>query len=390
MKPFLAQSMWYVLPSIHPLSILRSPLYQSQQGKTRNVKGGIILTCNPSNSNQLLANVYSNPLCTGTATQSLSFTLNKETKIYNNVYLTLKKLTCSSTDCGVEVTIASDCSGSDSATYSNLAIPPNSCQTLAHDFGYGTSLFSIIKSVPYSIFPTASVDALFADALKFECCESDSSLLIYQYADSNCDMSTDYNTLRLSNEYNGQCFVLGDDQIPFDASSNKANANDIDDSDNVYALKYSWTCDVFVDCTGIEFMNDDQLPNFCPSACLAETFEPTNTPTLPVVTMDPSSDPTMEPTIKPTVPKGTPTTDPSPEPTKAPSSPTTFSPTSNPTYYPTSDPSAVASLNPTRSPAVHPATNDKHSVTEKPANQHESAPFVEYCVNGCCIQSLCI
>ena len=210
------------------------------------------------------------------------------------LYFTLNDLSCSDRNCGIDITFADNCQGITSSSYTNFGFPTSICQTFSDDFGYGTTFFDSLKSIPYSLLPEASANALFERSLKFKCCKNDNSLLIYNYSDTQCnDQSTDYNLLRLSTNYNDTCFALGNDQLPFDKTTNKASTQSVNTDDDVFGLRYTWNCDTnddqdFVDCDSlnIPFIDDQQIPNECPQDCLSQGY---------IISDAPSAAPTFHP-----------------------------------------------------------------------------------------------
>eukprot|EP01083_Nonionella_stella_P096421 271050_1 len=253
-------------------------------GKVQTIDGAIEFACDPTDSNTLIIHEYSDVLCASKSSPALAIQVGDSIPLFNDaLYFHLNEFVCStSPDCGIDITFSTDCKGMDSTVYSNLGIPPNSCQTFGDDFDN-----PLLRKIPYEIFPMGVVDGLYSNALEFKCCEEDHSLLIYNYSESNCLESTPFNTLRLSKEYNGQCFALGNTQKPFDITSDKAATEDVNARQDVFALRYSWKCDKFVDCEGISFMETRQIPNVCPEQCLI--------PGMVWTTPAPTSSPTMHP-----------------------------------------------------------------------------------------------
>lgn len=69
------------------------------------------------------------------------------------------------------------------------------------------------------------------DAFKFECCQSDDSLVIYNYTNTSCSDSK--NVIRISNDYNDTCMNVGED----------------------YNLVVQWTCSEYINCDSIPFFD---------------------------------------------------------------------------------------------------------------------------------------
>eukprot|EP00484_Ammonia_sp_Unknown_P001944 CAMPEP_0197022542 /NCGR_PEP_ID=MMETSP1384-20130603/3382_1 /TAXON_ID=29189 /ORGANISM="Ammonia sp." /LENGTH=386 /DNA_ID=CAMNT_0042450601 /DNA_START=264 /DNA_END=1424 /DNA_ORIENTATION=- len=235
---------------------------------------------------------YSSPSCAGSPAHTGSLSVGESVNLFNPaLYFMVNELVCSSSttadgsNCAVDITFSSDCSGTHSATYTNFAVPPNQCETLAGDFGYGqASWLRALSSIPYAMFPETATTALFETALKFKCCQSDGSLLIYNYSQTTCDEPGSFDVLRLADSYNGQCFVLGADQLPFTGTNQAATAS-VDTDDGVFALRYAWNCDqaegeeVVADCSDIPMMEEALLPNVCPDQCLEAGYAVSSTST---------------------------------------------------------------------------------------------------------------
>jgi len=265
------------------------------------LNASLTLRCDPTDSTRLYVREYRNQLCVGNPHSTSSITSGESISLfYKDLKFEVNELSCSTTTCGIDITFANNCRGSSASNYVNFGIPPSLCQTFANDWGYNygdtTQLYSLLSMIPEQLLPEASATALFDTALKFKCCKSDNSLLIYNYSDpsNNCE-DTPYNTLRLSSQYNGQCFVLGSDQLPFDGQ-NKATTNSINIVDSVYGLRYTWDCDStndddFVDCDSLDIqpMDESLIMNLCPDDCLDPNFvlptpAPTTSPTFHPIT----------------------------------------------------------------------------------------------------------
>eukprot|EP00483_Globobulimina_turgida_P010692 UN10713 len=75
------------------------------------------------------------------------------------------------------------------------------------------------------------------------------------------------------------------------SNSSSLNPNDININHQLYALRYTWSCDEYTDCTDIEFMDEAQIPNLCPDKCLEAGY------TLPPTIRTPTTAPTIAPTF---------------------------------------------------------------------------------------------
>eukprot|EP01084_Bolivina_argentea_P059303 108286_1 len=224
---------------------------------------------------QLQVHLYSDALCNDIINDGsdntnepiiIDMDHNKFT-IYENVQFSLDEMDCNSAwektndapSCGISMEMANNCSWSGSQRYINISVPDSKCISLAPDFS------GLLNMIPDQILPHEFVYDLEKQSLKFKCCSSDNSLLISNYSDTSCELQPD-SQFRISQIYNGQCFVVGNDE---DMIQNQHDRNDNENAHDTYVYIMRWTCNDFEDyCDDIPIIDEGMLPQECTQECI--------------------------------------------------------------------------------------------------------------------------
>jgi len=100
---------------------------------------------------------------------------------------------------------------------------------------------------------------------------SDNSLLVSNYSDTSCSERAE-SQFRISGKYNGQCFVVGNDEEFVEDDKMRKDAQKLDENgEETYVYIMRWQCNEFEDeCDekGIEIMDSSRLPQQCSSECV--------------------------------------------------------------------------------------------------------------------------
>ena len=159
--------------------------------------------------------------------------------------------------------VASNCSWSDAGRYLNISVPDSHCVTLSGDFR------GIFANIPFEIVPEEFVETLETSSMEYSCCSSDNSLLISNWSNTQC-LDEPESQFRISQIYNGECFVLGNEEDIIQDSHQSFDENDPE----TYVYIMRWQCNSFQDdCDDIPIMDEQYLPQTCSTVCVESEEE---------------------------------------------------------------------------------------------------------------------